>query len=83
MVLWSSQINHSLKYLDFLQTSLQINIGKKYWKEIFKGDIEKPIRSLLREVNPNYAVHKEVVIPHKKKNILFPPQFPLYRTEIF
>lgn len=39
-----------------------------HWKEIFVGNTEEPIRSLLREVNSNYPIHKEVVIPFGKKN---------------
>ena len=45
------------------------NLIGKHWREIFKGEIESSIRSLLREVNHNYAVHKEVVIPYKNESI--------------
>lgn len=41
----------------------------EHWKAIFKGNTEEPIRGFLREINPRYPVHSELILPYKTKNI--------------
>ncbi len=46
-----------------------VDLLDKHWREIFTGLTKNPIKALISEANANYAIHKEVVIPYKGKNI--------------
>lgn len=46
-----------------------VNLLNKHWREIFTGSTKAPIKGLISESSVNYAIHKEVVIPHRGKNI--------------
>ncbi len=40
-----------------------------HWRDLFTGKKLAPIKDFLRELNPDYPVHKEVVIPFNKNHI--------------
>lgn len=58
--------NNSFPKIFRLKANEQIN---KHWRAIFTGPNKAPIKALIAEANINYAIHKEVVVPYKGKNI--------------
>lgn len=47
------------------------NLIDAHWRDLFKGPTLGPIKEFLRELNPHYPVHKEVVIPFPKHQSFF------------
>lgn len=45
------------------------NLIDAHWRDLFTGKTLAPIKDFLRELNPDYPVHKEVVIPFNKHHI--------------